>query len=112
MGKLSTPDWVKEGYSSKAEYEKKWHSQVRPNSSESQVKGIKSKKKEGKTFKIKKCPKCESDKIHVMLIGEEGKSAKEWECKKCKWHGREVDEQELTEEQFMKYLDEKGEEVA
>ena len=48
MGKLATPDWIKEGYDSKEEYEKK--------------KGIKSKKKDGKIFKIRKCPKCRSDR--------------------------------------------------
>jgi len=99
MGKLATPDWIKEGYDSPAEYAK--------------AKGKSGKKKaDEKTFKIKKCPKCGSDKVNVMLTGEEGKSAKEWECKKCKWHGKDVEEEELNEEQFMKYLDEKGEEVA
>ncbi len=99
MGKLSTPDWIKEGYDSKEAYEKK--------------KGVKGKKKsEEKTFKVKKCPECGSDKVNVLLTGEEGKAAREWECKKCKWHGKDIDEKELTEEEFMKYLDEKGEEVA
>lgn len=99
MGKLSTPDWIKEGYDSPAEYAK--------------VKGKSVKKKEtGKTFKIRKCPKCGSDNVNVLLTGEEGKSTKEWECKKCKWHGKNIEEEELTEEQFMKYLDDKEEPVA
>jgi len=98
MGKLSTPDWVKEGYGSEEEYNK--------------AKGIKSKKKEGKTFKIKLCQKCKSDNVSVLLIGEEGKNKGEWECHKCKWVGRDVNEKELSEDEFMKYLDEKGEEVS
>jgi len=99
MGKLSTPDWIKEGYSSKEEYEKK--------------KGIKNKKKkEGKVFKIRKCPKCGSDEVAVLLGNEEGKGKGEWECKKCKWTGRNINEEEVSEDEFMEYLDKKGEEVA
>ncbi len=98
MGKLATPDWIKEGYDSKEAYEKK--------------KGIKKKKTGEKTFKIRKCPECNSDNVNVLLTGEEEKAAGEWECKKCKWHGKDVEEEELTEDEFMKYLDEKGEEVA
>ena len=97
--KLATPDWIKEGYDSPAEYAK--------------AKGISKKKKtEGKTFKIRKCPKCGSSDVGVVLTGEEGKATKEWECKKCKWHGKNIEEDELTEDEFMKYLDEKGEEVS
>jgi RNase P subunit RPR2 len=99
--KLSTPDWIKEGYDSKEEYMK--------------VKGKNksSDKKSGeKTFKIKICPKCKSGDVHVVLTGEEGKKVKEWECNKCKWIGTNIQEKELTEEEFMKYLDDKGEEVA
>ncbi len=100
MGKLSTPDWIKEGFDSKEAYEK------------SKGKSGKSKKAEGKTFKIRKCPKCESSDVNVVLTGEEGKTAREWECKKCKWHGKDIEEEELTEDEFMKYLDDNGEEVA
>jgi hypothetical protein len=99
MGKLSTPDWIREGYDSKADWEKAHN-----------VKG--KKKKDEKTFKIRRCPKCHSDNVNVVLTGEEGKGAKEWECKKCKWAGKDIDEEELGEEEFMKYLDEKGEDVA
>jgi len=60
-----------------------------------------------KTFKIRTCPKCNSDDVKVV-IGEKGV----WECHKCKWKGKDIDEKELTEDEFMKYLDEKGEEVA
>ena len=94
--KLKTPDWILEGYSSEEEYNKK--------------KSIKQ-KKVGKTFKLRLCPKCGSDRINVLLTGEEGKNKGEWECKKCKWQGRNVKEKSLGEEEFMKYLDEKGEPV-
>ena len=97
--KLSTPAWVLKGYNSKEEYEKS--------------NGIKKKtKKEGKTFRIRICPKCGSDDVAVVLTGEEGKGTGEWECKKCKWQGKNIVEKELTEDEFMKFLDEKGEEVA
>lgn len=95
--KLSTPDWIREGYDSKEAYEKK--------------KGIKAKKEKGKTFKLRRCPKCKSDKVIVVLTGEEGNGSGEWECKKCGWKGRDVKEEELTEDEFMKYLDEQGVEV-
>lgn len=98
MGKLATPDWVKEGFDSKADWEKKH--------------GMKKEKKEGKVFKLRLCPKCGSDNVNVVLIGEEGKGTKEWECKKCKWTGKNIEEKELTEQEFMEYLDKKGEEVA
>lgn len=98
MGKVATPTWILEGYDSEEEYNKK--------------KGIKSKKKDGKIFKIRKCPKCGNDKVHVLLGKEEGKGNGEWICPKCKWIGKNIKEEELNEEEFMKYLDEKGEEVA
>jgi formate dehydrogenase maturation protein FdhE len=101
MGKLQTPEWIKEGYGSKEAYEK----------AKGSSKSGKS-KEQGKTFKIRKCPKCGSNKVNVVLTGEEGKGAREWECKKCKWKGKNVEEKELSEEQFMKYLDENGEEVS
>jgi len=91
--KLSTPDWIKEGFDSKADYEK--------------TKGKSVKKKQGKTFKVRRCPKCDADNLRVV-IGEVGL----WECKECKWKGNDAKEDELSEEEFMKYLDNKGEEVA
>ena len=94
---MKTADWILEGYDSEEEYNK--------------AKGIKSKKKEGKTFKIRKCPKCRSDEVSVVLGFDEGKGKGEWECKKCKWVGRNIEEKEVSEEEFMKYLDEKGVEV-
>ena len=92
MGKLSTPDWIKEGYDSKEEYEK--------------AKGIKNKpKKTGKTYKVKQCPKCKSTDVNVVLTGEEGKKADNWECKKCKWSGRNIDEKEVSEDEFLEIME-------
>jgi hypothetical protein len=98
--KLSTPTWILEGFDSEADYNKS--------------KGITEEKKEGKVFKIKECPKCGSDEIGLVLSNsdsEEG-GGKEWQCRKCNWTGSEVVEKELTEDEFMKYLDDKGEDVA
>ena len=95
---MKTPDWIIQGFDSKADWEKK--------------QGIKSSKKKGKTFKIRECPKCDSDDVVIVLGGAEGKGSKGWKCNKCKWEGQDIKEKELTEDEFMKYLDEKGEEVA
>ena len=97
MGKLKTPDWVLEGYDSEDEYNKS--------------QGIKKKKSAGKTFKVRRCPECKSDEVSVVLGFDEGKGKGEWECKKCGWVGRNVKEEEMNEEQFIKYLNERGEEV-
>ncbi len=97
MGKLKTPDWVLEGYDSEGDYDKS--------------KGIKKKKSTGKTFKVRRCPECKSDEVSVVLGFDEGKGKGEWECKKCGWIGKNVKEEKMNEEQFMKYLDERGEEV-
>ena len=102
--KLATPDWIKEGFDSPQEYAKSKGSKG--------GKVAKKKSSDEKTFKLRLCPKCKSDNVNVVLTGEEGKGAKEWECKKCKWTGKNIDEKELTEEEFMKYLDSKGEEVS
>lgn len=90
--KLATPDWILEGYDSKEDYEK--------------AKGANNKEKSGKTFNLRLCPKCGSDEVKVVE-GEIGV----WKCKKCKWQGKDVKKKELSEDEFMKYLDEKGEEV-
>jgi len=112
---MKTSNWILEGYDSKADWEK--------------AHGVKDDKKKGKTFKIKVCPKCGSDNVGLVLSNsdagleleissdssesqvKEGKLI-EWECKKCNWIGADINEKELTEDEFMKYLDEKGEEVA
>jgi hypothetical protein len=101
--KLSTPDWILEGYDSPAEYAK------------AKGKSIKD-KKENKKFKIKVCPKCGSDNVGITLSNldseEESNTGKQWECKKCKWIGGNIKEKELTEEELMEHLDRRGEEVA
>ena len=101
--KLKTPDWVLEGYASPEEYAK-------ANGKSSPE------KKEGKTFKMKVCPKCGSDDVAITLSNldseEESNTGKQWECKKCKWTGGNIKEKELTEDELMVHLDKKGEEVA
>lgn len=126
-GKLSTPAWIIEGYDSEADYNKaKGISTGHPkgvhlggartpkrgeNLFKASSRPRKSKillgAKKGKTFKIRECAKCGSDDVAVV-IGDVGM----WKCKKCGWKGVDVVEKELTEDEFMKYLDEKGEEVA
>ena len=102
-GKLSTPEWILEGYNSPAEYAK-----AKGKSTPS--------KKEGKVFKIKVCPKCGSDDVAIMLSNldseEESNTGKQWECKKCGWSGSQIKIKELTEDELMAHLDKKGEEVA
>ena len=93
--KLKTPDWVLEGYDSEEDYLKS--------------KGKTSKKKKGKTFRLKKCPECKRDNVGVVV---ERETKGGWECHKCKWKGTNIKEDELSEEELMKYLDEKGEEVS
>ena len=82
--KLKTPDWI-----------------LKPET--------KPKKKTQKTFKIRKCPKCDSDEVAVV-VGKDVKGM--WKCKSCKWKGADVKKQELNEDEMMKYLDEKAEGVA
>lgn len=71
----------------------------------------KNKSKKEKTFKVRRCPSCNSDNVEVVL-GEEGKNKGEWKCKKCDWKGKDIQEQVMTEDEFMKYLDDKGEELS
>ena len=88
MGKLSTPDWIREGFDSKADWEK------------SQGKKTERAKK-GKTFRIRKCPKCGSTDVSVVLVGEEGKKADKWQCSKCKWTGKDINIEEVSEDEFL-----------
>jgi ribosomal protein L37AE/L43A len=107
--KLSTPAWIIEGYDSEADYnkkkgikiEKKAHCSVSP---KLQNEGA---KKSDKIFKVRECPECGSDDVGIAM-GEIGV----WKCNKCDYKGKDIQEKELTEDEFMKYLDEKGEEVA
>ena len=113
--KLSTPEWILQGYDSKESYNmqknKSSTSPKQSGDSSPKAKGISEKKTSAKTFKFRKCPKCDSDDVVVVIGGEEGKGSKGWECKKCDWKGTDVQKQELNEDEMMKYLDEKGEEV-
>lgn len=81
MGKLKTPDWILKGEKAPE------------------------KKKQEKKFKVKKCPECGSTEVAIVLVGEEGKSADNWECKACKWKGRNIEEKELTEDEFLEHLE-------
>jgi len=92
MGKLSTPDWIREGFDSKADWEKS-RGEKKPG------------KKADKTFKIKICPECESSEVKVVLTGDEGKGDNGWECKSCSWKGGDIEEKELGEDEFLEYLD-------
>lgn len=89
--KIQTPEWVLKGYDSEKEYLEKTG---------------KKKQSSEKTFKIRKCPKCRSKDVSVFLGIEEGKGKGEWECKKCKWRGKDVLEEEVDEEEFLKFMEE------
>lgn len=89
MGKLETPEWIRKGYDSKADWEKANGKKVTP-------------KKSGKMYKIKICPKCGSNNVVVVLGGEEGRGSRGWECKKCKWTGKNVNDKEVSEDEFLK----------
>lgn len=92
--KLSTPDWIREGYDSREEWEKD--------------NGIKGGKDSKKVFRIKKCPKCKSDEVRVLIGEEEAKNMKKWGCQKCGWKGATPLDEELSEEEFMRYMDDKN----
>jgi transcription elongation factor Elf1 len=94
--KVATPNWILEGFDSEEDYEK----------SKGPVKKV---KKAEKTFKVRRCPECGCDDVAVV-VGQEAKGL--WECKNCGWKGKDVKIEELSEDEFMKYLDDKGEEVA
>ncbi|HKZ33908.1 MAG TPA: hypothetical protein VJ142_01565 [Candidatus Nanoarchaeia archaeon] len=81
MGKLKTPDWILKGEKAPK------------------------KKKQGKTYRVKKCPKCGSTEVSIVLVGEEGKKPDSWECRACRWKGRNVEEKELTEDEFLEHLE-------
>ena len=124
--KLATPAWITEGFDSPADYANamqgtksltsskqskdsstKGEKVEAPQGCNPKIKDFTGGKKKGKTFKIKRCPECNSDNIEVV-----GGEKPEWKCNKCKYQGLDVKEEKLTENEFMKYLDEKGEEVA
>jgi hypothetical protein len=77
--KIQTPDWILKG------------------------KKAPKKKNTGRIFKIRSCPKCGSSDVGVEITGEECKGGKcNWECRKCKWKGQNIKEEELSEEEFLK----------
>jgi len=92
--KIQTPEWVLKGYNSEKEYLGKTG---------------KKKPASGKVFKIKKCPKCKSSDVSVFLGIAEGKGKGEWQCKKCKWVGKTPFEEEVSEDEFLEYLESKEE---
>ena len=107
--KLKTPDWVLEGYGSEAEYNKV-RQKAEPLATSSklgQSKGIKKKKVSGKVYRVRVCPKCGSDNVGVVLVGKEGKKADNWECHKCKWKGKNIEEEELGENAFLERMEKK-----
>jgi len=116
---MKTPDWILEGFDSKADYEKA-KGITSEKTQKSKISGPRNQRiskissEKGKTFKVRECPKCKSDDVGLVLSNsdaEEG-GGKEWECRKCGWAGAGIEEKELTEDELMKYLDEKEEEVA
>jgi len=127
--KVQTPAWILEGYDSPAEYEKvkgvKTGTQpsrsgggAYPQEGRVALRAPETFSKKGlqgaKTFSIRECPKCRSDDVGLVLSNsdaEEG-GGKEWECRKCKWKGTNIVKKELTEDELMKYLDSKGEDVS
>lgn len=117
--KLSTPEWVLEGYDSPEAYAKSKGKAIKKKSghhsvSTNTLKGTRALNFGCKTFKIRECPKCSSDDVRVVLSNSDSEKGggREWECKKCKWKGKDVIKKELSEEEFMKYSDERGEEVS
>ena len=94
MGKLSTPEWIIKGYKSKDEWERK--TGKKPEG-----------KKTGKVYRVKKCPKCGNRGVNVITGNEEGKGVKGWECKKCKWNGKEPSDEEISEDEFLEMMEAK-----
>lgn len=92
--KLKTPDWIKEGYDSKEDWEKS--------------KGITEENK-GKKYKVKKCPECGGSEVKIVLSNLDSEEAtstgKEWECKQCNWKGQKPKVEEMSEDEFLEYLD-------
>jgi len=106
--KLATPDWILEGFDSEEDYNssKGMKSEVKGEPVKKKSKKSISKKGKDKAFKVRLCPECGSDEVSVV-IGQDTKDL--WECKKCKWKGKDIVRKELSEDEFMKYLDDKGE---
>src|SRR3989344_7170646 len=112
MGKLSTPEWILEGYDSPAEWKKAKGLGAAPSKKaatpKKEKKSSKSEKGKTRTFKVRACPKCKSDIVKVV-VGEEAKGL--WICESCKWKGRNVEELEMSEDDFIQYLEDKEKKV-
>lgn len=85
---LKTPDWIKEGFDSKSDWEK--------------AQGKNPSKKKGKTFKIRRCPNCKSENVKVIV---EKETKGDWECKECNWQGQNPEIKELNEDEFLEHLE-------
>ena len=101
--KLTTPAWILEGYDSEEEYNKE--KGISNSSLKKELKKAKKEKNKEKNFVIKICPKCGSEEVGVVLK-EQGK-ADEWECRKCGWKGKDIQEKELSEDEFINYMENK-----
>ncbi|MBU2503588.1 MAG: hypothetical protein KJ879_00850 [Nanoarchaeota archaeon] len=95
-GKLSTPDWIREGFDSKADWEK---AQGKKSS------GSRTPTGSGKTFKVKTCPKCGDSEVKVVIDGKEDGSTKDWECKSCSLAGKDIKEKEMSEDEFIEHIE-------
>ncbi len=110
--KLATPTWIIEGFDSEEDYNKK-KGIVSTKKKVSKAGPSKSLKSGGKTFKIRECPKCKSDDVGIVLSNSDAEQGggDQWECHKCGWKGSDIVKKELTEDELMKYMDDKGEEI-
>ncbi len=112
--KVQTPAWILEGYDSPADYNKAKGINKKEKKVGSGLGSSKTLNSGNKTFKIRECPKCKSNDVGVVLSGSDSETGggKDWECRKCKWKGKDIIERDLTENELMKYLDKKGEKIA
>ncbi len=115
--KISTPEWILEGYDSKEEWEKaKGRKSASKSASSGQSEKERKIKKSGKhkkgekNFTMKKCPQCGSYNIGVVLSGkdieEESSTGKEWECHQCGWKGEDPIREEVSEAELIKLSEE------
>jgi transposase-like protein len=65
---------------------------------------MKPKAKKEKKYMIRYCPRCKSEDVAMAL----GERIGTWECKKCKYKGIDFSEKELSEEEYLDYLDKQG----
>ncbi|MFA6022731.1 MAG: hypothetical protein WC781_01445 [Candidatus Pacearchaeota archaeon] len=65
---------------------------------------MKPKTKKEKKFIIKYCPRCKSEDVAIAI----GERVGVWQCRKCKYKGIDFTEKELSEEEYLAYLDKQG----